>query len=1214
MLSIGRMTAGAGYEYLTRDVATSRHDYYAGAGEKPGVWWGEGLDRLGLAGEVTEDQMAALYGQALDPATGEPLGRRFPVFRPAEERLAAAVEAFSQERGRAPVGDELVVLRARVDGAPRRDAIAALDLTFSPVKSVSVLWALGNDEVRSEVEAAHNAAIDTALAHLQRVAGTTRAGTNGVRTVDSDGWIVARFTHRMSRAQDPQLHTHCAVLNRVYCPNDGRWRTLDSRAVYRLAAGGGGIYTRALEDELTQRLGTRWIDIDPDGPTPRRELAAVPRTLARDWSKRRGQVEEALDWLGEAPRTAAARAVASQEAALRTRPAKGHEDHSPHARWRQEAERLGLDADQLVATVAPGPTRAPDLAVTAPGVGGPAPDAGANRSEVDVEEVLDRAVARLEENQATWRRGNLVRAVAEALPPAARTAEETVALVDRLVANAERSGRLVAIAAPEPVPAPAELRRRDGTSVYRPAAATRYTTPGILAAEARIVAAARAVDATLAVPAPAVDAVMARGPRPGSAYGPDQAAAVRAICGSGRVFEVLIGPAGAGKTTTMRALAEAWSATGGRVIGLAVAQTAANVLAGEAGISANNIARWLLQASTGPDDPDWQMQSGDLVVIDEVGMVPTRQLDELRRQAESAGAKLVGVGDPLQLGPVGAGGAARLVASDVGATYLHEVHRFTHAWESEATLAIRAGDPGATSAYDDHGRLHGGDRDTTLAGARAAWLRDHLAGRDALLLAASVDQVTELAGWCRDQLVAHGHVDDSTTVALHDGNRAGTGDLVMTRRNDRIAGVANRDVWHVDAVASDGALALRHTSDGRSTIIGADYVADRVELAYAVTVHAAQGRTADAGHLVVTTGLDRELLYVGMTRGRADNHAWVVSEDFLHTEFSGGSMEPAAAIRAILAREPAVVSATEALRSELGSADSLRVLGPIHEDLSAIVARRQVLSYLRHRYGPLTADRVDSDPASTALVALVRRAPTVEADPDRVLTHACRGDLGGVESAAQVLAARIRRLLDRLAGGDLDNDRLDRPVPEWEPPAGAVERYHQEMGELMDQRTRSLGEQAAVQPPDWALQQWGPVPDHPVARAAWVEATGEIAAYQERWATAAGPDDLAVNPPSIRAVDQWLDYQSLRRWLDLDHNDIADLAQDGPDTDRNDIDDRTQTGPDRDANGVIDDIDVALANLAAVQVTLERRRTHQADIEPDIEMDAGVAPEVDLGP
>jgi hypothetical protein len=492
-----------------------------------------------------------------------------------------------------------------------------------------------------------------------------------------------------------------------------------------------------------------------------------------------------------------------------------------------------------------------------------------------------------------------------------------------------------------------------------------------------------------------------------------------------------------------------------------------------------------------------------------------------------------------------------------GAVRLHDLHRFTQDWEADATLGIRTGDLGVADLYDAHGRLHGGNRDEALAGARQAWLTDHLDGRDSVLLAASVDQVAELAGWCRDQLVARALVDDRTTVDLHDGNRAGASDLVMTRSNDRALSVANRDVWQLTAIDPTGALRLRHARDGRTAVVGAGYAAEHVELAYATTVHAAQGRTADTSHVVVTAGMDRELAYVGMTRGRAENHAWIVSDDFLHDEFGGGHRHPADLFRSVLDQEPAVVSATEALRGEMGSADSLQVLGPIAGDLDEIVSRRRILSYLEHRYSRAAADTVAGDPASGALVALIRRAPTVRTDSDRVLAHACRDDLA----------------------------------------------------ELMNQRTRTLGELAATDPSPWAIQRWGPVPDDPLARAAWIDAAGHLAAYQERWATTREASDLAANLPSPRATAQWLDYQRLRPWLDLDHNDIADIAQPGPDADRNGIDDRIQTAPDRNANRIDDDLDAALANLAATNTTLDHQTPEPV---PDLHTQTHTEPGLDL--
>jgi hypothetical protein len=598
-----------------------------------------------------------------------------------------------------------------------------------------------------------------------------------------------------------------------------------------------------------------------------------------------------------------------------------------------------------------------------------------------------------------------------------------------------------------------------------------------------------------------------------------------------------------------------------------------------------------------PDEPEWQLRAGDLVVVDEVGMIATRQLDQLLGQADASGAKIVGVGDPLQLGPVGAGGAARLVATDIGATHLYDLHRFTNPWEADATLGIRAGDPAVADTYDSHGRLHGGDRDDALAGARQAWLTDHLAGRDTILLAVSVEQVADLAGWCRDQLVARRLVDDNTTIDLRDGNRAGVGDRVMTRRNDRTVGVANRDIWHLTTIHRTGALGLRHARDGHTTTIDPTYAGQHVELAYASTVYAAQGRTADTSHVVVTAGMDRELAYVGMTRGRAENHAWIVTDDFLHDEFGGGHRSAADMFRTVLDQEPTVVSATEALRDELGSADSLRVLGPIAGDLDELVARRRTLSYLDHRYGPHTAATVADDPATGALVALVQRARTAAAEPDRVLAEACRDELTGARSIAQVLAARVRRIVERIEANAFDPDELGRPIG-WEPPTGTVERYRDEMAELMDQRTRTLGELAATNPPPWATQRWGPVPTDPIARTTWIDAAGRLAAYHERWSTTpASTDDLTVCPPSPKATAQWLDYQRLRPWLDLDHNDIADVAQPGPDADRNGIDDRTQPAPDSNANRIDDDLDTALAQLTATDAALD----HQP-IEPVIDL------------
>ena len=224
--SVGRITAGRGYDYLTREVATSRHDYYTGTGEAPGVWAGSGRVELELDGVVDADDMAALYGSFTDPRTS----------------------THAQPPDGPPVAPTLVGEGLRADPkvlnrgtANERvlEQVAAFDVTFSPSKSVSVLWATATDrQVRATVVAAHESAVAAGLAYLEANASHTRVGRNGVRRMGTSGFVIAQFRHRTARSTrpgervgDPQLHSHCAILNRVRGV-DGRWRTLDGEAIY----------------------------------------------------------------------------------------------------------------------------------------------------------------------------------------------------------------------------------------------------------------------------------------------------------------------------------------------------------------------------------------------------------------------------------------------------------------------------------------------------------------------------------------------------------------------------------------------------------------------------------------------------------------------------------------------------------------------------------------------------------------------------------------------------------------------------------------------------------------------------------------------------------------------------------------------------------------------------------------------------------------------
>ncbi len=237
---------GHGYRYLADEVATSKHDYYAGRGESPGVWAGSGCAELGLTGVVDIRDMDALYGRFVDPRTAGG----------AEVILGWNVSA-----------------RVMHAGTPREYVVqpnAAFDVTFSPSKSVSALWAAhASAAVRQAVVDAHDAAVTVALSYLEDNAGHTRAGAGGLRRVESDGFIIATFRHRTSRSTDPdarvgdpQLHTHCAILNRIR-GGGGVWRTLDSKAIYRHAHAAGALYGAVLERKLTAR------SVSTGSPLPR---------------------------------------------------------------------------------------------------------------------------------------------------------------------------------------------------------------------------------------------------------------------------------------------------------------------------------------------------------------------------------------------------------------------------------------------------------------------------------------------------------------------------------------------------------------------------------------------------------------------------------------------------------------------------------------------------------------------------------------------------------------------------------------------------------------------------------------------------------------------------------------------------------------------------------------------------------------------------------
>ncbi len=512
---------------------------------------------------------------------------------------------------------------------------------------------------------------------------------------------------------------------------------------------------------------------------------------------------------------------------------------------------------------------------------------------------MSLALATLQESDPAWRKADLIRCLGELLPASAicRDDQSAAALLEQLAEQvlAGKAGhKILALTAPEWPVVPDSLRRADGHSVYRPHGATMYATLAQLTTEDRLIAqsqergapaippdqAAFRLGATQAqleaqlqaqpgapASAPVTTAPRADGAEPkpepeqepkpdqvtGSGLRLDQAAAAFAVLTSDRRLEILVGPAGSGKTHTAAVIAAAWQRAGiGEVHGLAVSQAARNVLH-EAGVAtAHNIADFLGHLEGRREARGAKaISSRTLLIVDEASTTSIADLAAIVRLAAEKDCRVLLTGDHEQLAAVAGGGGMAMLARLLGFTQLAEPVRFAADWERDASLRLRAGDASVLAAYDEHGRLRGGDPEQASELACRAFVADHLAGRDTLLIARTAEQARELSRRVREDLIRYGRVDTSLRVNLRHRATAGRGDLITARRNDRhiITGargrsLANRDILRVEAADHRQVTVRRMTGRDPKTRrptwtepfeVTRAYVFSHCDLAYATT-------------------------------------------------------------------------------------------------------------------------------------------------------------------------------------------------------------------------------------------------------------------------------------------------------------------------------------------------------------------------------------------
>jgi len=770
-----------------------------------------------------------------------------------------------------------------------------------------------------------------------------------------DRLIAAEFEHWDSRAGDPNLHTHVAVSSKVM-GTDGAWRALDGRPLHSAAVAISETYNTVFEAELTTRLGVTFTARPgtPEGREPVREIAGVPAAMVEHFSRRRAAIEARYAELerayreehGREPDVGAARRLARQ-ANLETR--EGKKPPTPladkRAAWREELTgRFGSGAIGRLMNVIP-EIPAADAAATAP-------------VAVDCEDLSERTVAAVSARRSTWTvwnvRAEVERQLRKTIPALAPGLHrETVGAITEAAL-----ARSVCVEPPPLRGEPAELRRPGGESVFTQHAAARYTSQPVLDAETRLVAAARTLTAA-GLSGPAVAAALdGFEARTGAALDPGQRHLVTVFAADTRLLLAGIGPAGAGKTTAMRALAHVLRQGGRNLIPLATSAAAADVLGRELGVRAENLHKFLHEWTAGPFAARLQsggsvpaaarmfrLGPGDVIVVDEAGMASTFALDNLTAHAAKRGAVVRLLGDDRQLPAIDAGGVLRLVAAEPGTPELTTLYRFRDHAEAVATLQLRAGDPNAVNWYHQRDRIQGGSRQAMAQAAYDGWKADMLAGKVTLMAALASTDVTTLAARARADRVTAGQVEPDGT-RLQDGNLAGQGDWIVTRQNDRrlpVRGgrdwVKNGDAWTIERRHHDGALTVKSITHGARITLPSDYVAMNVQLLYATTSHRAQGSTVDTAHPLITENMTREALYVLASRARDRTTLYVAThdqdvdsgDDDAHVNTARHDphrYEAREILLNILANESAALSATETIATARDDAASLAVLIP----------------------------------------------------------------------------------------------------------------------------------------------------------------------------------------------------------------------------------------------------------------------------------------------
>ena len=747
--------------------------------------------------------------------------------------------------------------------APRvkSNSVLGFDMTFCAPKSASMLWGLTDDPgVRDAVNDAHEKAVAQALRYLETHASYTRIatpGNNNEKIIEKMlGLSGVRYEHRTSRSGDPHMHSHVLLNNKQLCA-DGKFRSLDGVSLYHETRAAGMLYQAQLRAELSSSLGVQWGEVT-NGCA---EIIGLDDAEMLDaFSTRRREIDawrEANGIGSDEGRNPAVGAALARVGQKKTRQKKDVDTPLEQLRQQWAASPAGRDAKRFI-----------DRLSLDSSCGG----------DVDMPTVAQVVNAVIAE-RSTFTRADIFEAAA-GLVPAEVARENIYDRLEALVDEVMNSGAAWTVT-PER-DRNFDPRMREGSQRFTAEEVVEEINTGIdLASEA----VARRAEADVEITP--VTGVLSEA----------QAVAMRQIVASPWRAGVVVAPAGAGKTTSLKAAREAWHRLGKTVVGLAPTGKAADVMTSEkVADQSSTIARALVgteEMTSAQVASRLGWDANTVAVVDEAGMVSNSDAVRLLQIASVAGSRVVFVGDPHQYSAVKqrSGLLGTLAREIPDSVELHEVFRQRDATERRMSTWLRDGGEQlvrqAVDWYAEENRLYAGNPTAMLNDAMVGWKADTSAGLDSLLIAGDKDTVDALNRAAQRVLVDFGRIDPTgPACGLNTTNNTQTGfvgDVVITRRNDYSlttntgSPVRNGQRWKIERIDS-GEVTLRSCDDDRQgVVVPREYLANHGQLGYATTGHSSQGVTVDSARVVMDVGqADRAAVYVPMTRGRDNNSLYLV--------------------------------------------------------------------------------------------------------------------------------------------------------------------------------------------------------------------------------------------------------------------------------------------------------------------------------------------------